>query len=159
MKVWYTVSVTQSNHVNGMLSQTGKTMPFSATPKYGTGKNASSTDLGVRKRFRFVCVTTIGVCVFRCVELRLYAPFSVLRNPNCHTNERKRYHGESKTRTLFADILSWMDRQYCHQPLFSETGRLYIQNPCLCVPDTRYLRNLSDCCINLQPDFRSLQAP
>ena len=78
MKVWYTVSVTQSNHVNGMLSQTGETMPFSATPKYGTGKNASSTDLGVRKRFRFVCVTTIGVCVFRCAVLGLYAAISLI---------------------------------------------------------------------------------
>lgn len=126
---------------------------FFATPKYGTGKNASSTDLGVRKhsRFRFVCVTTIGVCVFRCVELRLYAPFSVLQNPNCHTNERKRYHGESKTRTLFADLLSWMDRKHYHQPYISETGRLHFKNARLCVPDYCNLRNLRTCGVYLQP--------
>ena len=45
-------------------------MPFfKHTQIYGLGKNASSSSLGMAEifLFRLVCVTTIGVCVFRCV--------------------------------------------------------------------------------------------
>ena len=42
---------------------------FVHTQVYGLGKNASSSNLGMAEifLFRLVCVTTIGVCVFRCV--------------------------------------------------------------------------------------------
>ena len=45
-------------------------MPFFRhTQIYGLGKNAGSSNLGMAETllFRLVCVTTIGVCVFRCV--------------------------------------------------------------------------------------------
>ena len=42
---------------------------FVHTQIYGLGKNAGSSNLGMAEifLFRLVCVTTIGVCVFRCV--------------------------------------------------------------------------------------------
>ena len=42
---------------------------FRHTQIYGLGKNTSSSSLGMAEifLFRLVCVTTIGVCVFRCV--------------------------------------------------------------------------------------------
>ena len=44
---------------------------FVHTQIYGLGKNAGSSNLGMAEifLFRLVCVTTIGVCVFRCAAL------------------------------------------------------------------------------------------
>ena len=41
---------------------------FCAYLNYGLGKNANSSNLDMAEilLFRLVCVTTIGVCVFRC---------------------------------------------------------------------------------------------
>ena len=53
-----------------MFSVYGDIIPFFVhTQVYGLGKNASSSNLGMAEifLFRLVCVTTIGVCVFRCV--------------------------------------------------------------------------------------------
>ena len=53
-----------------MFSVYGDIIPFFVhTQVYELGKNASSSNLGMAEifLFRLVCVTTIGVCVFRCV--------------------------------------------------------------------------------------------
>ena len=62
--------------------------------------------------FRFVCVTTIGVCIFRCVQLRLCTPFYF----GGKKNERKRHCNiirkpiQGKTPKHPAPHISWRFR-------------------------------------------------
>ena len=64
------VSHKLNNRLKGYFLYTGDIVPFFRHTKILFGKSTGSTNFGMAEIFliRLVCVTTIGVCVFRCAD-------------------------------------------------------------------------------------------